>query len=225
MKTAEKRKQLFESLTPFLKPMGFKLYKTGMDPSYVYYDGNVAKYFFFNFKSYGKITYSKLGITHYTVEDYILALDYFPEHFNEKKKYHLHTVYDWVSKGLNNFDANTPEEIEKGIEQIKQYINGDGQVFLDTYMHVPNILKRMDELEAEGILWQDRSKDGILGGTLDAEFRGLIISKLCNDHHYEAKLAMTNDVFENPKYANWKPYYEKLKTVLPTIQPKYNLDI
>ena len=224
MTTAEKRKILFEGLNPLLKSNGYKLYKAGTDPSYVYFDGIVAQDFFFNFKSYGKITFSKIGITHYEVENYILNLDFFPEHFNDKKKYHLHTAYDWSSIGSHSFEANNLEEIEQGIELIKNYINGDGKLFLDNYLYLPNILKRMDELESEGILWQDRKNGGILAGTLDANFRGLIISKLCNDKNYESKKAIVDLKLEKPNYANWKPYYEKLKTVLPSIQPKYNLD-
>ena len=222
MNNTEKRTQVFDSLTPILKPKGYKLYRTGGDPCYIYYKNGIAIKIGFNFFNSGDITFSTFGITHYEVEDYILDLDCFPETFKEKKRNHLPTVYDWTSKGPFGFMGKTPEEIEKGIEHIKRYINGDGQVFLDTYMHVPNILKRMDELEAKGITWQSRNECGILAGTLDAKFRGLIISKLCNDPKYNSKLSIVDRVFEEPNYADWKPYYEKLKTALPTIPPKYN---
>ncbi|WP_194767358.1 hypothetical protein [Tamlana sp. I1] len=219
MKIAEKRKQLFDSLTPVLKPKGFKLFKTGGNPCYIYYKNDIAIDLGFNFFKLGDITFSSYGITHYEVEDYILALNKFPEVFKEKKKDHLNTVYQWETKCIHGFDANTPEEIEQGIELINTYINGEGQTFLDTYMYLPNILKRMDELEAKGSSWQD-----ILAGTLDAYFRVLIISKLCNDSNYESKKALVDLIFEKPGYENWIPFYEKLKLVLPTIQPKYNLD-
>ncbi|QWX83644.1 hypothetical protein H0I23_14485 [Cellulophaga sp. HaHaR_3_176] len=225
MTSVEKRNILFEGLTAVLKQKGYKLFKTGGDPCFIYFEDKIAIKIGFSFFKIGNITFSSFGITHYEVEDYILDLNYFQDIFKEKKRHHLPTVYDWTSKGPFGFNANTPEEIEKGIEQIKSYINGDGQAFLDKYMYIPNILKRMDELEAKNIDWQDRNNGGILAGTLDAEFRGLIISKLCNDPNYDFKLAMINEVFEKSNYADWKPYYEKLKLVLPTIEPKYNLGV
>ncbi|WP_405400264.1 hypothetical protein [Maribacter sp. Asnod2-G09] len=224
MNITEKRKILFDGLLPILQPLEYKSFKTGGNPCFIYFKNDIAIKIGFNFFDMGDITFSGFGITHYEVEDYILDLDYFQDFFKEKKRHHLPTVYDWTTKGPFGFNATTHEEIEQGIELIKNYINGDGKLFLDNYLSLPNILKRMDELDSEGILWHDRKNGGILAGTLDANFRALIISKLCNDTNYESKKAMVDLKLEKPNYANWKPYYEKLKSVLPSIQPKYNLD-
>ncbi len=334
MTIAEKRKQIFDALTPLLKPKGFKLYKTGGDPGYVYFKDNIAitmgfNFFksgkitfssyeithyevedyilalnkfpevynakkkdhlgtvygwgskgshgfeahtpeqidngialikeyilgdgqtfldtythlpnilkrmdelekndiaikiWFNFFKSGKITFSNYEITHYEVEDYLLALNKFPEEYNEKKRYHLRTVYDWGSKGPHGFESDTPEQIDNGIALIKEYILGDGQTFLDTYTHLPNILKRMDELEANNILWGNRNEGGILAGTVDFLFRGLIISKLCNDSNYIHKVEKVNLLLSDGANDEWLPYYEKIKKDLKTIEPKYNLE-
>ena len=100
---------------------------------------------------------------------------------------------------------------------------GKGADFVQHYSYLPNVLKRMDELVEAGLTWQYPHK-GILSGTLDAELRGLIISKLCNDPNFFHKLEECDLVFSEERYKKWLPYYEKLKTeVLPTIEPKYNL--
>lgn len=221
MTIAEKRKQIFDALTPLLKPKGFKLYKIGGNPGYVYYKDNIAIDFGFSFFKSGKITFSRYGITHYEVEDYILALNKFPEVYKDKKKDHLGTVYDWanIGKNPNNFESDTPEQIDNGIALIKEYILGDGQTFLDTYTHLPNILKRMDELEANNILWGNRNEGGILAGTVDFLFRGLIISKLCNDSNYIHKVEKVNLLLSDGANDEWLPYYEKIKKDLETIEP------
>ena len=120
-------------------------------------------------------------------------------------------------------DMDTEEQIEDYCNWYLGYINGEGADFVQHYSYLPNVLKRMDELVEAGLTWQYPHK-GILSGTLDAELRGLIISKLCNDPNFFHKLEECDLVFSEERYKKWLPYYEKLKTeVLPTIAPKYNL--
>ena len=118
---------------------------------------------------------------------------------------------------------DTEEEVEEFCNWYLGYINGEGADFVQHYSYLPNVLKRMDELVEAGLTWQYPHK-GILSGTLDAELRGLIISKLCNDPNFFHKLEECDLVFSEERYKKWLPYYEKLKAeVLPTIEPKYNL--
>ena len=118
---------------------------------------------------------------------------------------------------------NTQEEIDSFCDWYIGYLLGDGMRFLNHYSYLPNILKRMDELEAQGLTWQ-HPKVGILSGSLDAELRGLIISKLCNDPHLEQKVAKIDQLFhEDESDKPWWPYLDRLKEILPTIEPKYNI--
>ena len=80
----------------------------------------------------------------------------------------------------------------------------------------------MDELTAQGKTWQNR-ENGILSGSLDAEFRGLIISKLCNDIGFDDKISMCDEIFSREQYKDWLPYYEKLKERLKSVEPIYNV--
>ena len=80
----------------------------------------------------------------------------------------------------------------------------------------------MDELTAQGKTWQNM-ENGILSGSLDAEFRGLIIAKLCNDPNFQKKVEMCDTVFNESCYEEWLPYYEKLKEHLKSVEPIYNV--
>ena len=118
---------------------------------------------------------------------------------------------------------NTQEEIDSFCDWYIGYLLGDGMRFLNHYSYLPNILKRMDELEAQGLTWQ-HPKVGILSGSLDAELRGLIISKLCNDPHLEHKVTKIDQLFhEDESDKPWWPYLDRLKEILPTMEPKYNI--
>ncbi|MGV4528957.1 hypothetical protein [Ornithobacterium rhinotracheale] len=75
----------------------------------------------------------------------------------------------------------------------------------------------MDELTAQGKYWHE-----ILSGSADYLFRGLIISKLCNDPNYNEKIKYTDKIFYD-KPDEWIPYYEKLKERLKSVEPKYNI--
>jgi hypothetical protein len=91
--------------------------------------------------------------------------------------------------------------------------------FTEYYSHLPNVLAEMNRLEAEGKYW-----NGILGGLADYLFRGLIISKLCNDDDFERKVQYCDEKLNSrPSLAIWLPYYEKLKARLQNLQPMYNV--
>ena len=75
----------------------------------------------------------------------------------------------------------------------------------------------MDNLENQGKYWKE-----ILVGLADYDFRGLIISKLCNDPNFDTKVKSRDEIFYKiPQLSEWIPYYEKLKERLKTIEPKY----
>ena len=91
-----------------------------------------------------------------------------------------------------------------------------GKKFIETFGQLPNILKEIDRLEAEGKYWRE-----FIGGGPDHLFRVLIISKLCNVPNYQKKLERIKPAFENG-LPDWRPYWEKLLTKLETLKPIYN---
>ena len=139
--------------------------------------------------------------------------------FQQKKNEYSITLgdVDGVFDIDNDFEFLTEEHIEYYVEKIEEYIQTDGQKFIETYSYLPNILKKMDELQAEGKYWSE-----ILSGCEDNLFRGLIISKLCNDKNYNKKIEYVDSIFyESPD--DWIPYYEKLKERLKSVEPIYNV--
>lgn len=143
----------------------------------------------------------------------------------DRKKDFLFTVRN----NTINLSYNTeeqPVETEQDCidycQSIISYMETEGKSFVEQYSYLPNILKEMDRLVSEGKYWNGMyGKGGILTGGFDSNFRGLIISKLCNDTNYEKKLDwIESRVSENEK---WLPYYEKLKERLKSVEPIYNI--
>ena len=227
MLKSERKKIVFKEFDEYLKPLNFKGYKSGGDPAYLLKFEDRVISFFMNFKDAQWIAISGIKISILLVEQYIIEIfgkDYIMEkYFYDKKKYFLTTIND--KNFTNKFDSielNTEYEIINFTNWYIKYLEIDGQKFIETYSYLPNILKKMDELTAQGKTWQNR-ENGILSGSLDAEFRGLIIAKLCNDPNFQKKVEMCDTVFNESCYEEWLPYYEKLKERLKSVEPIYNV--
>ena len=213
---------MFKEFDEYLKPLNFKGYKSGGDPAYLLKFEDRVISFFMNFKDAQWIAISGIKISILLVEQYIIEIfgkDYIMEkYFYDKKKYFLTTIND--KNFTNKFDSielNTEYEIINFTNWYIKYLETDGQKFIETYSYLPNILNKMDELLAEGKYWSE-----ILSGCEDNLFRGLNISKLCNDKNYNKKIEYVDSIFyESPD--DWIPYYEKLKERLKSVEPIYNV--
>ena len=97
----------------------------------------------------------------------------------------------------------------------------DGKAFVERYSYLPNILEEMDILTTNGQYW----KDSILGWSGEPYFRGLIISKLCNDTKYRSKIDLLESIYYPPenKLQDFIPYFKKLRKRLESIEPIYNI--
>ena len=227
MEKAERQRLTLERIDPVLKAKGYKTRKADGMWYYLPQDGITVtwslgfqkKYSFINFRA-ARITHDEVELLLQRVadEDYPFPWDIHRgtiltttvRHHSFIPKYHLVAI-------------DTEEEVAEFCDWYLGYINGEGADFVQYYSYLPNVLKRMDELVEAGLTWQYPDK-GILSGTLDARFRGLIISKLCNDPNFERKIAWCDEGFYDGTNDKWLPYYEKLKAeVLPTIEPKYNI--
>ena len=222
MLKSERKKIVFKEFDEYLKPLNFKGFKSGGDPAYLLKFEDRVISFFMNFKDAQWIAISGIKISILLVEQYIIEIfgkDYIMEkYFYDKKKYFLTTIND--KNFTNKFDSielNTEYEIINFTNWYIKYLETDGQKFIETYSYLPNILNKMDELLAEGKYWSE-----ILSGCEDNLFRGLIISKLCNDKNYNKKIEYVDSIFyESPD--DWIPYYEKLKERLKSVEPIYNV--
>ena len=123
------------------------------------------------------------------------------------------------TKGIHPIE--TEADCIEYCQRIVNYMENEGAQFIKKYSYLPNVLSEMDRLESEGKYWNE-----ILTGMAEHRFRGLIISKLCNDKRFFVKQEMLDAKFSTiPLLVNngWLPYYEKLKERLKTVEPIYNI--
>ena len=222
MLKSERKKIVFKEFDLYFNPLGYKGIKTGGDPTYVLKTKDFVVTFFMNFLDVGGIDISGIRMSILEVENHIINLfgkQYISDkYFYDEKRYFLDTISD--KKRLDKFsnvELKTEIEVLDFVQWYINYFEKEGKHFIETYSYLPNILKKMDELQAEGKYWSE-----ILSGCEDNLFRGLIISKLCNDKNYNKKIEYVDSIFyESPD--DWLPYYEKLKERLKSVEPIYNV--
>ena len=226
MLKSERKKLTLERIDAVLKPRGYKARIADGIRYYLPQDG-VTTAWAIVFLNLGWINSREAMVTHDEVELILQRVE--DENYPFPWQKHRGTIltptleHSTFVDEYDTVDMDTEEQIEDYCNWYLGYINGEGADFVQHYSYLPNVLKRMDELVEAGLTWQYPHK-GILSGTLEAELRGLIISKLCNDPNFFHKLEECDLVFSEERYKKWLPYYEKLKAeVLPTIAPKYNL--
>ena len=144
--------------------------------------------------------------------------------YKAKKHYLLTVRNNQINLTYNTEERSvqTEQDCIDYCQSIIAYMETDGEAFVEKYSYLPNVLKEMNRLAAEGKYWNGMyGKGGILTGGFDSNFRGLIISKLCNDTDYEKKLDwIERRAIENEK---WLPYFERLKERLKSVEPIYNV--
>ena len=214
----EKKEYVFKKLDEILKPQGYKGIKTGGDPCYIINKENYRCKFYLNFSDMGDLYFSKYSMSIKQVESIVeeISSPNDTSHL-DKERYISPTILDTSKNSYLYKIIETQKELEDFTNWVIDYLEKEGKHFIETYSYLPNILKKMDELQAEGKYWSE-----ILSGSEDNLFRGLIISKLCNDKNYNKKIEYIDSIFyESPD--DWLPYYEKLKERLKSVEPIYNV--
>ena len=214
----EKKEYVFKRLDEILKPQGYKGFKTGGDPCYIINKENYRCKFYLNFSDMGDLYFSKYSMSIKQVESIVeeISSPNDTSHL-DKERYISPTILDTSKNSYLYKIIETQKELEDFTNWVIDYLEKEGKHFIETYSYLPNILKKMDELLAEGKYWSE-----ILSGCEDNLFRGLIISKLCNDKNYNKKIEYIDSIFyESPD--DWLPYYEKLKERLKSVEPIYNV--
>ena len=88
------------------------------------------------------------------------------------------------------------------VDYFFDHLFGIGKKFVEACLYLPNIVRKMDELTSKNIYWMsggDISEMSIVG-RYDCFFRGLIISKLCNDPLFEDKVKFVEaDIVETER--------------------------
>ena len=136
---------------------------------------------------------------------------------------------DWGYYGEDSFNLkrgnwggiDAPEAANAYLDWYISYLLGEGLEFLNYYSYLPNVLKKMDELDKTNTYW-GKEEVGILPWGA-ADFIGLVISKLCNDPKYEKKLERFNAYYSKDENEEDLPAFEKLKEILERVEPRYNV--
>ncbi len=136
---------------------------------------------------------------------------------------------DWGYYGEDSFDLkrgnwggiDAPEAANAYLDWYISYLLGEGLEFLNYYSYLPNVLKKMDELDKTNTYW-GKEEVGILPWGA-ADFIGLVISKLCNDPKYEKKLERFNAYYSKDENEEDLLAFEKLKEILERVEPRYNV--
>ena len=223
MLKSERKKIVFKEFDLYFNPLGYKGIKTGGDPTYVLKIKNFVVTFFMNFLDVGGIDISGIRMSILEVENHIINLfgkQYIcDKYFYDEKRYFLDTISD--KKRLDKFsnvELKTELEVLDFVQWYINYFEKEGKHFIETYSYLPNILKKMDELVDTGGYWSD-----LLTGGVPHLFKGLIISKLCNDPNFYNKIIFVDNIFATEDISEYLPYYEKLKERLKSIEPIYNV--
>ena len=223
MLKSERKKIVFKKFDLYFNPLGYKGIKTGGDPTYVLKTKDFVVTFFMNFLDVGGIDISGIRMSILEVENHIINLfgkQYIcNKYFYDEKRYFLDTISD--KKRLDKFsnvELKTEIEVLDFVQWYINYFEKEGKHFIETYSYLPNILKKMDELVDIGGYWSD-----LLTGGVPHLFKGLIISKLCNDPNFYNKIIFVDNIFATEDISEYLPYYEKLKERLKSVEPIYNV--
>ena len=237
MTRSEIKKMLYKHLDPVLKPLGWKVYKSEYHPVYAL-DTEMYK-ISFEVRVFDVIAFCMIKMAIKEIEPYITECigdtELTPGSYKviDNKAIFRTTIEEKSDlTKYNEFVIKTEDDVNIVVDYFLDYLFGTAKKFVETYLYLPNIVRKMDELTSKNIYWMsggDISEMSIVG-RYDCFFRGLIISKLCNDPLFEDKVKFVEaDIVETerektPHWENYRSDYEKLKQLLPTIEPKYSMD-
>jgi len=168
-------------------------------------------------------------LSHLAVENIILEVG-LPNidlsSYKEGKSF-LHTLEDSLLQNEITYKTSinpvyTEYDVHLYCIAIINYIEGAGNIFINRYSHLVNVLNEMNNLQKQGEGWHK-----ILSGMAEHLFRGLIIAKLCNDPSFTEKIKYCDEKFYNiPLLINqgWLPFYESLKEKLFNLNPPSSID-
>ena len=240
MLKSEKKKIVFKRLDAELKPLGWKrVCDSGHNPIYVFDNSFYKVKFDIQFVK-EPIEFFPIELAIKEVEPYITECigdtEWIPGRgiLIDNKTMFRTTIKDKTNlEKYNDYVVKTEDDVNMVVDYFLDYLFGTAKKFVETYLYLPNIVRKMDELTSNNVYWMCgyRVNEMSIVGRYDCYFRGLIISKLCNDPLYEDKLQFVEtELIEDEKeeeYYRWKNFrrdFERMKEILPTIEPKYSMD-
>ncbi len=232
------KKIVFNRLDEVLKPLGWKAYKSGYNPAYVL-DTEQYKIIFDMCFEGGKITFFRIEMAIKEIEPYISECIGDTEKrpgsgiIIDNKTVFRTTVVDKIYlEKCHESVIETVDDVNMVVDYFLDYLFGTAKKFIETYLYLPNIVRKMEDFIIKDSSWVCDNDEMEFAGNYDGYFRGLIISKLCNDPKFDEKFKYVETKFLSriQEYGadfwgeSFYSDYEKLKQLLPTIEPKYSMD-
>lgn len=158
---------------------------------------------------------SSFQLCFYEVENKLMELESVPGlNFRELKGkgiYHSTIMHQFPEElTLLKYKVNTEDDLEVFLSNIELYVHDYGLPFVQKHLTLEDLLRSMDELTSIGKHW-----NVLLNGGPEFLFRGLIISKLCQDKNFVSKLNMVEKLVVDELIDQaWIDAFERMKVIL-----------
>ena len=236
MLKTERRKIILERLDEVLKPLGYEREMASGNAIYRRFEKDTCDGFFLDFTTFF-VTMRYLGHGLIEIASLLSEIDDNSEllSFSETRKMRK-TFTDPTFSGGGDFadgddfsmkakswcGLDTPEIVHLYCDWLTNYFTHEYPMIVEHYSYLPNILQKMNELDAKKIAWGNIVSEGILCGGFPY-LCGLLISKLCNDPLFEQRYEHWEKCFLVDEYEMYFPSFDRFRSIIAQLKPRYNV--
>ena len=237
MLKTERRKIILERLEEVLKPLGYECEMESGNAIYMRFDKDSCDYFFLDFTTFF-VTMRYLGHGLIEIESSMSEIIENRELSSFNNKSSIRTTFtdptfssrggdfaagdDFSMKAKSWCGLDTPEIVHLYCDWLTNYFTHEYPMIVEHYSYLPNILQKMNELDAKKIAWGNIVSEGILCGGFPY-LCGLLISKLCNDPLFEQRYEHWEKSFLVDEYERYFPNYDRFRSIIAQLKPRYNV--
>ena len=236
MLKTERRKIILERLEEVLKPLGYEREMLSGNAIYRRFDKDSCDYFFLDFTTFF-VTMRYLGHGLIEIESLLSEIDDNSKLLSFSDTRIIRTTFtdptfsgggdfadgdDFSMKAKSWCGLDTPEIVHLYCDWLTNYFTHEYPMIVEHYSYLPNILQKMNELDAKKIAWGNIVSEGILCGGFPY-LCGLLISKLCNDPLFEQRYEHWEKSFLVDEYERYFPNYDRFRSIIAQLKPRYNV--
>ena len=155
----EMKKIVFNRLDEVLKPLGWKAYKSGYNPAYVL-DTEQYKIIFDMCFEGGKITFFRIEMAIKEIEPYISECigdtELLPGGgiiIDNKTVFRTTVVDKTYLEKCHESVIETVDDVNMIVDYFFDHLFGTAKKFVETYLYLPNVVRKMEELDNANISW------------------------------------------------------------------------